>query len=188
MVAESIVIFGAHRPVRMLERLLAAVAARIASRVQVRNGPPEAVRIDAARRPRAGRRSAPGTSRCARNRPATRWRRRRPRVRMNRAPAQTRHSLLASATVAPRSSGGERGLQPGRAADRRHHPIGRPLRRLRPRAASPAAASMPLPDKRVLQLAIGRRGRRRRQSGRRARARAVPAAAALRFAVTASTR
>ena len=52
------------------------------------------------------------------------------RVRMNRPPAQTRHSLLASATVAPRSTAASVGFSPTAPLIARHHPVGRPLRRL----------------------------------------------------------
>ena len=45
---------------------------------------------------------------------------------MKKSPAQTRHSLLASATAAPRSTAANARLQSGRAAHRRHHPVGGP--------------------------------------------------------------
>ena len=111
MVAQSTRDLGAHRPVRM--RAPPARAWRRASRprVQARNGPPDAVRISCSTR--LGRcRPAPGRSRCARNRPAGGWRRAGAPRAMNRAPAQTRHSLLASATMAPRRTAASVGASP----------------------------------------------------------------------------
>ena len=144
MVAESMVIFG---PIDQLGCLSAcsSVAARIASRVQVRNGPPEAVRmmrLTSSRRTGAQRledRVVLGIDRQHASRPPPR------RVRMNSAPAQTRHSLLASATVAPRSAAASVGFKSGRAADRSHHPVGRPLGRFDQRPPRRCAASMPVP-------------------------------------------
>ena len=139
----------AHRPVRMLAAPVAASPPRTASTLQVRNGPPDAVRITRRTSRRAARRSAPETARCARNRPAARSRRCAAARRMNSAPAQTRHSLLASATVAPRSTAASVGRKPaapviaaitqsaGRAAPLRP----RPRRRRRPRCREPASAS-----------------------------------------------
>ena len=56
--------------------------------------------------------------------------------RMNSVPAQTRHSLLASASVAPRSIAASAGSKPGRAGDRADHPVGGAARRLRDRVGS----------------------------------------------------
>ena len=91
---------------------------------------------------------------------------------MNRAPAQTRHSLLASATVAPRSIAASVGLQPDRAGDRRHHPVGRALRGFEQRGLAgrrlDAAAGQARPSARHRPP-----DRRPRQSARRPRARVL---------------
>ena len=86
------------------------VTLRIASSGQVRNGPPEAV---STMRRTSSRRPAPSAWKialCSESTgstvaPAAAAR------RMNSAPAQTRHSLLASATVAPRSAAASVGLR-----------------------------------------------------------------------------
>ncbi len=77
-------------------------------------------------------------------------------ARMNRPPAQTRHSLLASATVAPRSIAASVGFRSDRAADRAHHPIGRPLRRFDQRLVAGGGFDAAAGE-RALELAIGRR-------------------------------
>src|ERR1700733_3166936 len=108
--AESIVIFCP-----MLQfgcfRACASVACSISALAQVRNGPPEAVmmtRTSSSRLPEpsawnsalcsesAGRMQAPAfAARC-----------------MKKSPAHTRHSLFASATVAPRSTAASAGFSP----------------------------------------------------------------------------
>ena len=106
--------------------------------------------------------------------------------RMNNAPAQTSHSLLASATVAPRSTAASVGLRPAAPVMRRHHPVGRTLRRfdhgiLAGRGLDAGARQ------RVFQFGIGGRvgDRGKRAPSSRASFASVPA---LRAAVTASTR
>ncbi len=74
--------------------------------------------------------------------------------RMNRSPAQTRVSLLASATMAPRSAAASVGLSPAA-------PVIAPITHSAGRcaasttASSPAAASMPVPASASLRFAIG---------------------------------
>ena len=93
---------------------------------------------------------------------------------MNSAPAQTRHSLLASATVAPRSTAASVGFSPAAPVIAAiTQSAGRCAASIK--APSPAAASMPLPDKRVLQFADRPPGRRPPQTGRRVRAQFVRA-------------
>ncbi len=76
--------------------------------------------------------------------------------RMNRPPAQTRHSLLASATVAPRSIAASVGFSPAAPVIAAiTQSAGRCAASSRP--PSPAAASIPLPAKRVLQFVVSRR-------------------------------
>ena len=84
--------------------------------------------------------------------------------------------------------GGQRRLQPARAGDRRHHPVGRPLRP--PRSGPPRRppASMPLPAERVLEFGIGLRIGHHGEARRRTSRASLASAAALRRAVTASTR
>ena len=103
------------------------VAALIAASDQVRNGPPEAVsitRLTSSRRPALSAWKIALCSESTGSTVAPDFAAR----RMNRLPAQTRHSLLASATVAPRSIAASVGFKPDRAADRRHDPVGRTLR------------------------------------------------------------
>ena len=115
----------AHRPVRMLERLLqrcrAHRLARPGAERPAGGGDDDAAHVLA--RPGGERlkdRVVLGIDRQhARARAAA--------ARMNMAPAQTRHSLLASATVAPRLAAASVGFEPDRAADRGHHPFRRPL-------------------------------------------------------------
>ena len=162
-----------------------SVAARIASRVQVRNGPPDAVmtmRLTSSRGPAV---SAWKIALCSESTGSTVA----PdaaAVRMNTAPAQTRHSLLASATVAPRLTAASVGFRSDRAADRGHHPVGRTLRRLD--HGGLAARSLDAgAGKRVLEFAIGRRI----GDDRKARvqlARDLRELRRVRLAVTASTR
>ena len=119
----------------------------MASFDHVRNGPPDAVRIARLTSARFPAPSAWNTALCSESTgrtvaPVLAAR------RMNSPPAQTRHSLFASATVAPRSIAAMVGLQSDRTADRRHHPISRTLgsldqrrlRRLRPRCREPESA------------------------------------------------
>ena len=96
------------------------------------------------------------------------------RAAHEQAPAQTRHSLLASATVAPRSIAASVGFNPiapliaaitqsaGRCAASMQRVLARPQLRCRCRTAPPSARHRP-PD------------RRPRQTARRLRARASPA-------------
>ena len=64
---------------------------------------------------------------------------------MNRLPAQTRHSLLASASVAPRSIAASAGSSPAAPVIAPiTHSAGR--RAASATASEPAAASMPLPE------------------------------------------
>ena len=171
------VIFGAHRPVGMPQRLLGrrlrgSASARPGAERPARRGEDDAAHVLA-----PARRPAPGTARCARNSTGRMVAPRGRRRRMNSPPAQTRHSLLASATVAPRCDRGERRLQPGRAGDRRHHPIGRPLRGLDEGRLARARPRCPMPASASLSSRHRRPGRRPPRSGRRARARAAPSAA-----------
>ena len=70
--------------------------------------------------------------------------------RMNRAPAQTRHSLLASATVPPRSTAASVGSSPvAPAIAAMTHSAGRSAASII--AFGPAAASMPLPARSSLR-------------------------------------
>ena len=67
-------------------------------------------------------------------------------VRMNMAPAQTRHSLLASATVAPRLAAASVGFSPAEPLTAAiTHSAGRSAASIS--AASPLAASIPVPDR-----------------------------------------
>ena len=133
--------------------------AHLARAARSRNGPPLAVRM--IRRTLSGRalvealedRIMLGIDR-QQGRAA-----RRARPRIISAPAETRASLLASATVPPPSSAAITGLSPARADDRRHRPVGAGGGGLERRACSPAAASMP--------RAGERRPRARRAGGRR---------------------
>ena len=106
---------------------------------------------------------------------------------MNSAPAHTRHSLLASATTAPRSSAANVGLRPAA-------PVMAAITQSAGQfaasmtAPSPAAAAMPEPGQALLQLGIaGRVGDRRKARALILRASAAKAPA-LREATTASTR
>ena len=112
---------------------------------------------------RIARARAPGKSRCARNRRGSRRRRIAPARRRNTMPAATTHSLLASATVAPRAIAASAGFDRRRAHDRDHHEVSEGLAAAAITAPRPAATSMPVPDRAVFQLrrrAFRRRSRR----------------------------
>ena len=120
----------AHRPVGMAQRLLRAWRRGSPPALQVRNGPPEAVRMMRLTSSRGPAPSAWKIALCSESTGSTVA----PTLaarRMNRLPAQTRHSLLASATVAPRSIAARVGLRP--MAPRSPPSPSRPgARRLRP--------------------------------------------------------
>ena len=112
-----------HRPVGVAAAPPAAWRAPARSRLQVRNGPPEAV--STMRSMEAG--SAPAiawkTAECSESTgtssvPAART------ASMKISPASTRHSLLASATRRPCATAASVGLQAGRTDDAGHHAIG----------------------------------------------------------------
>ena len=171
-VAELIVIFGPIVQVGCLSAC-STVTLRIASSDQVRNGPPEAVRT---MRRTSSRRPAPSAWKialCSESTgrtvaPAAAAR------RMNSAPAQTRHSLLASATVAPRSAAASVGL-------RLVAPVIAAITQSAGRcaasttASAPAAASMPEPDSSALSspysVGIGDGGKARAELARQLRKR-----------------
>ena len=163
----------------------AGVAWRIASSVAARKGPPEAVRIS---RSTSSNRAAArhwkmalcseSTGRSAVPEAST--------ARIRRGPAQTRHSLLASATIRPFPMAAIVGARPaaptmaaivqstGRAAASTS-------------ASAPPAASIPLPARRSLRS--GRRPDSPMTARRARRASAASASASTRLcAVTASTR
>jgi hypothetical protein len=141
-VAESIVTFG---PIDQLgwRNACSGVAARIASADQVRNGPPDAVRMMRCTFSRVPAPSAWKIALCSESTgstvaPAAAAR------RMKSLPAQTRVSLLARATMVPRSAAASVGRRPAA-------PVIAPITQSEGRsaasttAASPAAASMPEP-------------------------------------------
>ena len=183
----------AHVPVRMRPRLRPASPSPSAPRVQSRNGPPEAVRmmpLDLARR---ARRAAPGRWRCARCRPGCSRVPCAAQVRRSSSPAQTRLSLLASASTPPcrasrrpgaspaaptiadiaQSTGSaaaaQQRLRPRRrrdaAAGERRRELGQPRRRRRSPRPAPRAAA---PARRAAR-------RCRRRSAPRPRRRSAPA-------------
>ena len=171
-VAESIVIFGPMDQVGCLSAC-STVTLRMASSDQVRNGPPEAVKT---MRRTSSRRPAPNAWKialCSESTgstvaPAAAAR------RMNSAPAQTRHSLLASATVAPRSAAASVGSRLVGAGDRGHHPIGGPLRRLddgRGTGGSLDAGAGKLGFEFAIRVGIGDGGKARAELARQARQR-----------------
>src|SRR6185312_9566093 len=180
----SIVTFG---PIDQLgwRKACSGVADLMASFDQVRNGPPDAVRIARLTSARCPDPSAWNTALCSESTgrtvaPALAAR------RMNRLPAQTRHSLFARATVAPRSIAAIVGLRPtepliaaitqsaGRSADSIN-------------ASSPAAASIRVPESALLRsaYAVGSETTAWRAPTSRA---ILPSAAALRRALIDSTR
>ena len=152
-VAESIVIFG---PIDQLgwRSACSGVAALIASSVQVRNGPPDAVRImrrTSSRRPEP---SAWNIALCSQSTGST--------VAPACAGAAHEQSAGADQTflVGERDRGAAFDRRHGRLqADRAARSPPSPSRpdapRPRSRRLSPAAASMPLPAKRIFQFAIG---------------------------------
>ena len=159
---------GAHGPVGVAHRLLGRRAAPSRPRVQPRNGPPEAVRISRStpRRLAAGQRLEDrvvlGIDRQQRGAAARRT------SRMNRAPAQTRHSLLASATMAPRRTAASVGPQPGGADDAAMtHSAGRARRLDQP--PRPGRDLDPAAGERVLAARGSRPDRRSPRGGRRGR-------------------
>ena len=115
MVAESIVTFG---PIDQLgwRSACSGVAALICSRVQVRNGPPEAVRMIALDVLARGRRRAPERSRCARNRPAARSRRPLAARAHEQAAGADQAFLVGERDGRAALDRGQRRLQSGRAA------------------------------------------------------------------------
>src|SRR6185295_1402055 len=142
-VAESMVTFG---PIDQLGCLRAAssVALAMSAFDHVRNGPPEAVimtLVTSSRRPAV---SAWNSALCSESTGSTVAPVRCARF-MNSVPAQTRHSLLASASVAPRSIAASAGSRPAA-------PVIAPITQSAGRrpasvtASGPAAASMPLPE------------------------------------------
>ena len=147
-VAESMVTLG---PIDQFGCLSAwaGVAARIASIDQVRNGPPEAVSTS---RTTSSRRPAPNawnSALCSESTGSTLVPFCAAR-RMNNAPAQTRHSLLASATVPPRSTAASVGSSPvAPAIAAMTQSAGRWAASIM--ALGPAAASIPLPARSSLR-------------------------------------
>ena len=177
---------GAHAPVGMGDRLARRDARHLGSRAAperpARRGQDQA--LDAVGRPR---RAAPGRSRCARNRPAAARRRCVATSAISSAPAQTRHSLVASATIAPRRTAVSVGPRPaaptiaaitqsaGRAAASARPVRRRPRPRCRCRRAPPSGAG----SRRVADHREPRAG---------GAARRAASASTLRCAVSASTR
>ncbi len=96
----------------------AGVAASMVAISALRNGPPDAVRIDLVDPFGLREIEYLEDARCARNRPAAAWRRDYFTSLMNSSPAQTRHSLLASATMAPRCTAASVGASPPRRRSR----------------------------------------------------------------------
>ena len=152
-VAESTLIFG---PIDQLGCFSASsgLAAAIASRVQPRNGPPDAVRMilstSAIGRPSSAWKMALCSESTGRT--LTPARRASP---MKISPAQTRHSLLASAMRRAGADGGERRREPGRADDRGDDDVDRPRGRLLDRRGAGGRLDAGA-GKRILERAIGR--------------------------------
>ncbi len=142
IVAESMVIFG---PIDQLGCLSACsrVAPRIASMGQSRNGPPEAVRMIRRTSSRSPAPNAWKIALCSESTGSTVAPAAAARC-IKMLPAQTRHSLLASATMAPRSAAASVGASPAA-------PVIAAITQSAGRcaasitAASPAPTSMPLP-------------------------------------------
>src|SRR5487761_252080 len=122
MVAESTEIFA---PMRQLGCATACsgVTSRIASRARSRNGPPLAVRTIRSIALACSKSKTWKIALCSLSTGSSRAPRRFASA-VTSAPAQTRTSLLASATMAPRPTAAT-----GGADDGRHHPIGRTRRR-----------------------------------------------------------
>jgi hypothetical protein len=116
----------------------------MAASVQVRNGPPDAVMISRLTSSRGPALSAWKIALCSESTGSTLA----PdaaAARMNMPPAHTRHSLLASATVAPRLAAASVGLSPTEPLTAAiTQSAGRSAASIN--AASPLAASMPVPD------------------------------------------
>jgi hypothetical protein len=148
MVAESIEIFA---PMLQLgcARACSGVAAAISWRLLVRNGPPEAVRIRRSMRSAWSKSKTWWIALCSES-TGSRIAPVRRQAAITMAPAQTRASLLASATMAPRSMAESVGASPaapviaditqsaGRAA-------------ASTRASGPAPTAIPLPESSLLR-------------------------------------
>ena len=152
----------AHRPVRMLERLLHGCRSLIASALAVRNGPPDAVRITRRTSSRRLPLIAWNSALCSESTGSTVAPAAAARAHEQAAGADQRF-LVGESDDRAALGRGQRRLEAGRAGDRADHPFGRTLRRLDQRALARARLDAG-PRQRILELGVGGRIADRRKA------------------------
>ena len=123
-VAESIVIFCAHAPGRVGERVGRGRRRRARRARRPRNGPPEAVMTSPVDRTRSRRPRGTGRAPSARCRPAGAGARSRAAAASTSSPAGHEALLVRERDVGARGEGRERGPEAGGADDRVQHEVG----------------------------------------------------------------